>query len=57
MSKMLAFDLGASGGKCFEGILENNSLKINEIYRFPNDPVKFNNHLHWDFLRYPFPLQ
>ncbi|MDC3424402.1 rhamnulokinase [Aquibacillus sp. 3ASR75-11] len=48
---VLAFDLGASGGRGIIGQLENNTLKIREIHRFSNDPVQIGDHLHWDILR------
>jgi rhamnulokinase len=57
MTRMLAFDFGASGGKCFLGSLENGILKLDEVHRFSNDPVKFNNFLHWDFLRFFFEIK
>ena len=37
--KMLAFDLGASSGRAMLGIYEKGRLSIEEIHRFPNEPV------------------
>jgi rhamnulokinase len=56
---VLAFDLGASSGRAVIGKLEGGSeseagvprLTIEEVHRFPNDPVQVGNHLHWDILR------
>lgn len=56
---VLAFDLGASSGRAVVGKLEAGGedgaasprLSIEEVHRFPNDPVQVGNHLHWDILR------
>lgn len=47
----IAIDLGASGGKAFAGRFDGRQLKVDEIYRFPNNPVRVSGHLHWDILR------
>ena len=39
--RMLAIDLGASGGKCFAGFIENNRFYMEEIHRFEHEPVRF----------------
>ncbi|WP_054024059.1 rhamnulokinase [Bacillus sp. FJAT-28004] len=57
LATMLAFDLGASSGRALIGeLLPNeaggqNTLKVTEIHRFPNQPIAANGHLHWDILR------
>ncbi|MCR8634038.1 rhamnulokinase [Paenibacillus radicis (ex Xue et al. 2023)] len=59
---VLAFDLGASSGRAVIGKLEPlrdgedragapRRLTVEEIHRFPNDPVQVGKHLHWDILR------
>ncbi|MDF2963281.1 MAG: yulC, partial [Paenibacillus sp.] len=59
---VLAFDLGASSGRAVIGKLEptgdgeggagaSRRLTVEEIHRFPNDPVQVGRHLHWDILR------
>ena len=48
---VLAFDIGASSGRAILGKLENGRIKLNEIHRFPNDPVCVNGTLYWDILR------
>lgn len=48
---MLAFDLGASGGRAMLGTFDGAGLRLAEIHRFPNDPVRLGRHVHWDFLR------
>lgn len=52
-SIILAFDLGASSGRAIIGKYDRNSqlMEIEEIHRFPNEPVQVDGHLHWDFLR------
>ena len=47
----LAFDLGAESGRAILGQLHSGILDIREIYRFPNDPVRYGGQLHWDVLR------
>lgn len=49
--KMLAFDLGASSGRAMLGIYEKGRLSIEEIHRFPNEPVSLRGHHYWDILR------
>ena len=51
MNRYLGFDLGASSGRAIVGILENDILKLDEIYRFPNNGIKISNSLYWDILR------
>lgn len=48
---VLAIDLGASGGRGIIGSYNGNALSLNEIHRFPNDPVFLQGTLHWDILR------
>jgi rhamnulokinase len=44
----LAIDLGASGGRHILGCVENEKLRLREIYRFNNAPVKSGDSLLWD---------
>ena len=48
---VLAFDLGASSGRALAGGLDGGRLALEEIHRFPNDPVQVGARLHWDILR------
>ena len=50
-SKLLAFDFGAESGRALLGIIEDKKLRLQEIHRFPNTPVRVFGHLHWDILR------
>ena len=44
----LAFDLGATSGRAILGRLEAGLIKLEELHRFPNDPVQYNGEMHWD---------
>ncbi len=49
--RVLAFDFGASGGRAVLAVYDEKKLKLQEIHRFPNEPVSCNGHLYWDVLR------
>jgi len=49
--RVLAFDFGASGGRAILAGYEDGKMKLQEIHRFPNEPVYANGHLYWDVLR------
>jgi rhamnulokinase len=40
MVRILALDLGASSGRVLVGILKNDQLKLDEIYRVTNEGVR-----------------
>jgi rhamnulokinase len=44
----LAFDFGAESGRAVLGRLQSGILNIEEVHRFPNQPVIENGSLHWD---------
>ncbi|WP_139992489.1 rhamnulokinase [Paenibacillus paridis] len=48
---ILAYDLGASSGRALLGRLNNGKIEVEELHRFPNDPVQVGDRLHWDILR------
>ncbi len=48
MTYYLAIDIGASSGRHIVGWLEDNEIKTDEVYRFPNGMKKQNNCLVWD---------
>jgi rhamnulokinase len=48
---VLAFDLGASNGRAVLGQFDGEKLQTIDIHRFPNDPVRVQQRLHWDILR------
>jgi len=47
----LAFDLGASSGRLMMSHFDGKQIKLEEIHRFPNEPVWMNGRFYWDFLR------
>ena len=38
--KFLAFDIGASSGRAVVGIFNKGKLALDEIHRFPNEPIE-----------------
>src|SRR5207344_1419274 len=46
-----AIDIGASSGRVILGRLGSHGLALEEVHRFPNDPVQLADGLHWDVLR------
>ncbi|HHV62788.1 MAG TPA: rhamnulokinase [Firmicutes bacterium] len=49
--KVLALDLGAESGRAVLGKFDDESLSLEEVHRFPNEPVRIPGGLHWDVLR------
>jgi sugar (pentulose or hexulose) kinase len=50
MSRYLAFDLGASNGRCILGSVAGDHLSLEVIHRFENRPVELLDRLYWDIL-------
>ena len=48
---VLAVDLGAESGRVMAVHFDGQSLKLEELHRFPNTTVNIRGTLHWDFLR------
>ena len=46
--RLLGFDLGAESGRAALGTLDDQSLRIEEIHRFANEPLRENGHLCWN---------
>jgi rhamnulokinase len=46
----LAVDLGASSGRVLAALLNDNSIELQEVHRFPNGPVAIGKRLYWDHL-------
>ena len=44
----LACDLGAESGRLMLGTLEGGRIQLEELHRFPNNPVKDGTALHWN---------
>jgi sugar (pentulose or hexulose) kinase len=38
-ANVIAMDLGASGGKCFAGLFNENGFSLKEVHRFSHEPV------------------
>jgi rhamnulokinase len=38
-AKVIAMDIGASGGKCFAGLFDDNGFTLRELHRFSHEPV------------------
>ncbi len=51
MSRFIALDLGAESGRAMIGAFENSKLRLQEVYRFANGPVRVFDSLYWDPLR------
>ena len=49
-TRFLAFDLGAESGRAVVGTLADGRLTLEEIHRFPNEPVEVAGTLCWDIL-------
>jgi len=47
----LAFDFGASSGRAILSKYDGDMIELEEIFRFPNEPVRVGGHFYWDFLR------
>ena len=47
----LAVDFGAESGRAVVGRLQAKILTIEEVHRFPNEPVEYGGSLHWDVPR------
>lgn len=50
IKKYIGFDIGAESGRCVVAELNNDIIKLNEVYRFPTHNVKYGNRFHWDIL-------
>lgn len=49
--RYVAFDLGASSGKLFEGTLKDGRLSVEPLYGFPNGIIQLKDGLYWDVMR------
>jgi rhamnulokinase len=47
----LAFDFGAESGRAILAHLHSGVVTIDEVHRFPNDPVEYGGSLQWDLPR------
>lgn len=51
MANYLAVDLGAESGRVMLGALSGGRLQLEELHRFPNQPVALPSGLYWDAFR------
>ncbi|HUW09436.1 MAG TPA: rhamnulokinase family protein [Anaerolineae bacterium] len=49
-TNFLAFDLGASSGRAVVGRFDGRRLRLEEVHRFPNGPVRLLDSLYWNVL-------
>lgn len=47
----LAIDLGAESGRVIAGLWDGRSMRLEQAHRFPNEPVRIGEGLHWDIAR------
>jgi rhamnulokinase len=50
-ASFMAVDLGAESGRLFLGSFDGERVDLREVHRFPNEPVRVADGLHWDVLR------
>src|SRR5260221_6209630 len=53
----LAVDLGAESGRVMAGLWDGNQMRLEEIHRFPNEPVEIGGSLRWDVARLWLEIQ
>lgn len=53
----LAFDFGAESGRAVLVHLRSGVLSLEEVHRFPNQPVEYGGSLHWDVARLWFEVR
>jgi rhamnulokinase len=53
----LAFDFGASSGRAILSKFDGKKIELEEIYRFPNEPVRIGGSFYWDFVRLFYELK
>ena len=54
---LLAFDLGASGGRGILGRFDGERINVTTVHQFPNGPIETTGHLYWDVLRFLVELK
>src|SRR5579871_3965124 len=49
-AKLLAFDLGAESGRSVLGFFDGERMRLEDVHRFANQPVRVLDTLYWDML-------
>ena len=49
--RLLAVDLGASGGRAILGTFDGEKLVLQPLHKFANGPQRVRGHMYWDILR------
>ncbi len=57
MKQFLGFDLGAESGRAMLGEIADGKLRLEELHRFANQPVRLPTGLYWDTLRLFWEMQ
>lgn len=57
MRNLLCFDFGASSGRAILGVFDGQTIKLNEVHRFSNDPVMLGRRFVWDMQRFLFEMK
>ncbi len=47
----LAVDLGGESGRVMAGLWDGGQMRLEQVHRFPNEPVEIGNGFHWDIAR------
>ncbi|MDB6023769.1 MAG: rhaB, partial [Pedosphaera sp.] len=50
-------DLGAESGRIIAGLWDGSQMRLEQVHRFPNEPVEIGNGLHWDVARLWLEIQ
>ncbi|HWF19455.1 MAG TPA: rhamnulokinase [Verrucomicrobiae bacterium] len=53
----LAVDLGAESGRVMAGLWDGKQMRLEQVHRFPNEPVEMGDGLHWDIARLWLEIQ
>ena len=49
--RFIGVDLGASSGRVFAGLVDDEGLAMRELHRFDNEPITVDQTLCWDIQR------